>query len=106
MFSILLVVLATVNHLSLIIPTICISGLAWVAIVSTLNAAAQSSFPSHLRARALAVYMVVMYGGLALGSYIWGLLASYMSLSESLLTAAFVLGLSPLLALKWKIQIV
>ena len=37
------------------------------ALLSMLNAAAQISIASGVRARALAIYMLVLFGGLALG---------------------------------------
>lgn len=104
-FGVLLSALAKVTDVNFLMIMISVSGLAWVTIVSSLNAAAQSSFPLILRARVLSIYMIVMSGGLAFGSYTWGLLASIYSIQSSLLIAALVLILSPLLALRWPVQI-
>lgn len=105
MFGILLSTLAIVPDVKLLMVIIGVSGIAWVTIVSSLNAAAQSSFPIIMRARVLAIYMIVMSGGLAFGSYTWGLLASMYSIKTSLFVAAIILIFSPLLALKWPVKI-
>jgi len=105
MFGVLLSALAIISDVRLLMIIIAVSGIAWVTIVSSLNAAAQSSFPIIMRGRVLAIYMIVMSGGLAFGSYTWGLLASAYSIKMSLFVAAVVLILCPLLALKWPVKI-
>src|SRR5205823_3858209 len=51
-------------------------GVAWLLIMSNLNVAAQTVLPSWVRARGLAVYLLVFQGGLAAGSAVWGLVAA------------------------------
>lgn len=50
-------------------------GAGWMAVMSSLNAAAALSVPAWVNARALALYMLVFQGGLALGSFVWGFVA-------------------------------
>jgi MFS family permease len=71
------------------------SGIAWIAILACLNVAAQTMSPSWLRARALSMYLLVLQGGMALGSAAWGELAAKVGIPTALLTsaAALVLGL-------------
>jgi MFS family permease len=104
-FSFLLFTLATVHYVKLLMCVICVSGIAWVTIVSSLNAAAQSSFPLKLRARVLSIYMIIMSGALAFGSYTWGLLATSYSIKTALLAAAVLLVMSPLLTIRWPVKI-
>lgn len=104
-FGLMLFTLATAPYLKLMICIISVSGISWVIIVSSLNSAAQSSFPLKLRARVLSIYIVVLSGGLAFGSYIWGLLASLYSIKTALIVAAITLFMSPLLGLKWPVTI-
>jgi MFS family permease len=47
-------------------------GVAWIAAMSTLNVSAQNAVPAWVRARALAVGLLVVQGGLALGGLLWG----------------------------------
>ena len=68
------------------------SGLAWIGILACLNVAAQTMSPSHLRARVLSMYILVLQGGMALGSAVWGMLATRSGMEDALLVAAVALG--------------
>lgn len=50
-------------------------GVAWVSEMSTFNVAAQTALPAWVRARALAMYLLVFQGGMALASILWGAVA-------------------------------
>ena len=63
------------RSLAFLIPLIVCGGMAWSAVVSTLNAAAQLSFPVAVRARTLSIYLFVMAGGYTAGSIFWGRIA-------------------------------
>jgi MFS family permease len=52
------------------------AGAAWIGILACFNVVAQTMCPSWMRARALSMYLLVLQGGMALGSAIWGELAS------------------------------
>jgi len=47
-------------------------GMTWAAIVSTLNGAAQSTFPDAMRASTLAVFILAVAIGQTIGSVSWG----------------------------------
>ncbi|MGA2697221.1 MAG: MFS transporter [Terriglobales bacterium] len=68
-----------------------IAGAAWIAILACLNVAAQTMLPSWLRARGLSMYLLVLQGGMALGSAIWGGLASKIGVPLALLCSALTL---------------
>src|SRR5262249_7985827 len=51
------------------------AGAAWLAVLTALNSSAQSLLPAWVRARALSVYLLVFFGGMAVGSFLWGLVA-------------------------------
>jgi MFS family permease len=72
-----------------------VSGTAWIGILACLNVAAQTMSPSSLRARALSLYILVLQGGMAVGSAVWGELASRTGVPTALLCSAgaLVLGL-------------
>ena len=74
-YGLMLMLMPLFTSLWLLVPLIVCGGMAWSAIVSTMNAAAQSSFPHNLRARTLSIYLFVMAGGYALGSLVWGRVA-------------------------------
>ena len=72
-----------------------VSGTAWIGILACLNVAAQTMSPSYLRARALSAYILVLQGGMAVGSALWGAVASRFSVPTALLcsAAALMVGL-------------
>ena len=67
------------------------SGIAWIGILACLNVAAQTMSPSYLRARALSMYLLVLQGGMAVGSAVWGMLASRSGIPAALLVSAVAL---------------
>ena len=79
-------------------------GVAWIAILACLNVAAQTAAPYWVRARVLSMYLLVLQGGMAGGSALWGALASRFSVPTALLVAA--LGLLAGLATARRFQIV
>lgn len=76
------------------IPLLLVCGMAWIATLTTLNAAVQLSLPPWVRARVMAVYLLVFSGSQALGSYLWGLIAAHFGLAQSLVVAAALLLLT------------
>jgi MFS family permease len=69
------------------------AGMAWIGILACLNVVAQTMSPPGLRARALSMYLLVLHGGMALGSALWGALANREGVPTALLSAALVLVL-------------
>lgn len=64
------------------------AGGAWIAVLSSLNVSAQTALPNWVRARGLSVYLVVFFGSMALGSVVWGQIATSTGLRTALLIAA------------------
>jgi len=71
------------------------AGIAWIAILACLNVAAQTMSPPWMRARALSMYLLVLQGGMAIGSAAWGALATKYGVPTTMLcsAAALILGL-------------
>ncbi|MFH8566257.1 MFS transporter [Streptomyces sp. NPDC017988] len=90
-FAGVLAVLATASTPWLAAVALLPAGLAWIAVLSTLNAAMQARLPGWVRARGLAVYLVVFQGGQALTAPLWGLLAEWLGLTGALLAGAVLL---------------
>lgn len=51
------------------------AGVGWIAMVASLNVAAHAQSPAWIRARSLAMYVLVLQGGMAAGSAVWGAIA-------------------------------
>ena len=86
-YGAMLAIMPFLHTLVLLIPLIVCGGMAWSAVVSTLNAAAQLSFPADVRARTLAIYLVVMAGGYTAGSLFWGRVADACGVRFAMATA-------------------
>ena len=97
-YGLALVVLGVGRSTPVALVVLVLAGAGWTAVLATLNATAQLILPGWVRARALAVYLLVFQGGQALGSLVWGALAGLLSTEVSLLVAAatLLLGLATL----------
>ena len=68
-----------------------VGGAAWIGILACLNVVAQTMCPSWVRARALSMYLLVLQGGMALGSAAWGALATRIGMQSALSWSAMAL---------------
>lgn len=73
------------------------AGSCWLIVLTSLQGAAQAALPAWVRARGLALVMVVVMGGMAGGGLLWGKVASRWSIPEALLIAATGLTVATLL---------
>lgn len=67
------------------------TGAAWIVTLTTLNAALQLSLAGWVRARGVAVYLLVFMGGQGVASFVWGLVAERFGAGTALLVAAGLL---------------
>ena len=74
------------------LPATLIAGGGWVAGLTTINVAMQMRSPDHVLGRCLSIYQAITFGGMALGSWVWGALADVTDLPFALHAAsAFLL---------------
>ncbi len=76
--------------------TLFTAGGAWISILASLNVAAQTMSPAWLRARSLSMYLLVLQGGMAGGSAVWGAIGERWGIPAAMLAAALtvLLGLT------------
>lgn len=103
LYALTLFALAVIPSVYLLIPAMLLSGAAWIAVLSSLQVAAQTSVPAWVRARALAVYILVFFGGMAAGGFLWGNVATHSSIPLTLLIAGSGLLLGVLVT--WKVKL-
>ena len=103
-FALATVSLAYVHEFAVLAIALAAGGVAWIAVLSSLNVSAQIVTPSWVRARAMAVYLLVFFGGLAGGSAVWGFAAARIGVSTALLFAA--IGLLLGLVASWRYRLV
>jgi MFS family permease len=67
------------------------AGMAWVCVFAPLSAGTQSTAPGWVRARAVAMNLVAVQASLALGSILWGVLASTAGTRSALVGSAVIM---------------
>ena len=92
--------LAEVRHFGLVCLVMITGGIAWVTVMSSFNVAIQIAVPSWIRARALALYLLVFHGGMAAGSVLWGAVTQHAGVAVALFGAAGGMLVS-LVAMAW-----
>ena len=101
----MIAVVALVPQMSALVVAMVLSGAAWLVMLSTFNVAIQIAVPAWVRARVLAVYMLVVAGSLSSGSAGWGAVATHQGLKAALLYSAGGLVLGLLALLRYPIKI-
>jgi MFS family permease len=66
------------------------AGMAWVTVLASLSAGTQSTAPAWVRARAVAMGLVATQTSLALGSAVWGAIATVAGTRYALMLSAFI----------------
>jgi MFS family permease/quinol monooxygenase YgiN len=95
-FAVVMMLAPVQPHPALLYASMVVAGGGWLTMMVSLNVAVQISTPYWVRARALAVYILVFQGALALGSVFWGAVAKYQGIPYTLATAGalMLLGLT------------
>lgn len=76
------------------------AGAAWVIVLATFTIIIQTASPRWVVGRAMAIYQMAVFGGMALGSWWWGLLAERLSVQGSLFGSALGFGAAALIGLR------
>jgi MFS family permease len=97
--------LAIVQSFILLCLVMIIGGIAWMSVMSSFNIGVQTIVPEWVRARALAIYLLVFYGSLTGGSLIWGAVANRIGIRDTLLSAAAMLVVGLLVGLRYRMRI-
>jgi MFS family permease len=69
-----------------------LGGAAYITIISKFYTIGIKSAPKWIGARVLAVYLLVLNGGLVVGSIIWGIVANVFGIPITLLVSSLALG--------------
>jgi MFS family permease len=99
MFGVATIAAGAVRDLSLLAATMLIGGAAWISFISLFNIQVLNQTPDWVRARVLAVSMLVFQGGVAAGSATWGAIAARAGLGKALLWAGIGTLMSTVLGL-------
>jgi len=85
--SVMLLAAGTLRSLGALSPLMVCGGAAWMIFISILNTMVQQLAPAWVRARLLAIFLLVFQGSMALGSVVWGLAAEHRGITFSLVLA-------------------
>lgn len=97
-------VAAVVTQPAVVAVVLVVTGAGWLYALSTLNTTLQLALPAWVRARGLAVYLMVFMGGQGIGSLVWGLVANATSTRATLLAATALLLLTALSLAVWPMR--
>jgi MFS family permease len=81
-----------------------IAGASWITVLANLNVSAQVALPDWVRGRGLAMYVMVFFGTMTIGSVIWGEIAAAVGLPLTHFIAAAGALLAIPLTGHWKLQ--
>lgn len=86
-------VFGLVRTQTLALASVCAAGagLAWISNLASLNSVAQIAAPGWVRARVISMYVLALQGGLALGSAVWGVVASQIGIRATFTVIAVAL---------------
>jgi predicted MFS family arabinose efflux permease len=90
-YGVMLLAMPALRSMWTLAPLILVGGMAWSTTVSTMNAAAQASFPLAMRARAMSIYLFTMAFGYTVGSVAWGHAADRFGVGNALMAAGAVI---------------
>lgn len=79
------------------------AGASWTVTMTVFNVAAQLSVPAWVQGRALAVYQVVLQGGMAAGSVLWGWVAEREGARIAIYCAAAAVGVGLAAMLRFRL---
>ncbi len=79
------------------------AGACWIVFISQVSAAVQVLVPDWVRARALAIYLLVFQGAMAAGTALWGEISEKVSVDAALASAGLVTLVSAALGAVWRV---
>ena len=84
-------VLAEASSVYQALPAAFLAGGGWVMSLTSLNVAMQMRSPEAILGRCLSIYQAATFGGMAIGSWVWGVLADVRDLPFALHAASIFL---------------
>jgi MFS family permease len=67
---------------------VALSGACWITVIANNGAAVQMILPNFMRARGMAVHQMVFFGSMAIGSLLWGKIATLLGTQAALVLSA------------------
>ena len=102
-FAAACLLLSTLHHLAVALIASTLAGVAWIYVQVTLYSIVQLSSPRWVLSRTIAIYQAFVFGGNAIGSLIWGMLAGAQGTAISLAAAGVFMAAGSILGAFFKI---
>lgn len=84
------------------VPGIFLGGAAWVSALALFNVSTQLASPRWVVGRVLAIYQTSTFGGMALGSWLWGWVSEAQGTTTAMVIAAAMMLGGALMGLVWR----
>lgn len=94
---------AITRSMPLLLPLMLFGGVGWLTLLASLNAATRMQVPQWVEGRALSIYLVAFQGSIAIGSFLWGLVATSLGVRGALFWASGILASTAFARLSWKL---
>ncbi len=101
--AVAMALLGLADDVVMAIPAALLGGLGWIVVLTSLNVSAQTALPNWIRARGLAITLMVFFGCMSAGSAVWGQVATVASVRVALLVAA--VGAVLAIPLTWRARL-
>lgn len=102
-FAASILILAYSKFIALTCLMLVVAGGSWVLALSLFNVTVQLSTPRWVVGRALSLYQMATFGGMTLGSWLWGVTAEEFGASNALVAASVVLVLGAMVGMRFPI---
>jgi MFS family permease len=86
-FGLVILAMSGLHRLSTLAAVLLVGGAAWVIFISLINALVQNLAPDWVRARVLAIFILVYQGSYSLGTAVWGAVAQRSGVGTALVCA-------------------
>ena len=86
--SVAALVVALAPNVYVAVPAMFCAGVAWITVANTLTVSAQMALPDWVRARGMSIYQMSIMGSTAAGAALWGQVATWTTIDQSLMVSA------------------
>jgi MFS family permease len=90
-YALVLAAVVLIGNTVVVLIVLLPAGVAWIAVLATVNAELQLFLPAWVRARGLSVYQMVLFGAQGFGALLWGVIAAPAGIVPTFLIAAGVM---------------
>lgn len=92
LLSIVILIIGYERDFDILCIVMGLGGIAYITIISEFYTIGMKSAPKWIGARVLSIYLLILNGGVAVGSLLWGTIANIFGISITLLVSSLALG--------------